>query len=113
MQDDFGDQEAEYSEGRDNDQMVEIEEGRLLRGFQGGDKTGLGGSEELPDDWTTTAKVARNTARNVLGVSSKQKKEDKENWWWDEEVQESIRKKILAKKRCHMQRDEESTYTQE
>ena len=42
MQDDFGDQEAEYSEGRDKDQMVEIEEGRLLRGFQGGDKTGFG-----------------------------------------------------------------------
>ena len=59
----------------------------------------LGGNEELSDDWTTTAKVARNTARNVLGVSSKQRKEDKETWWWDEEVQESTRKKRLAKKR--------------
>ena len=35
-------------------------------------------------------------------------KEDKETWWWDEEVQESIRKKILAKKRWDIQRDEES-----
>ena len=50
----------------------------------------------------------RDTARKVLGVSSKQRKEDKETWWWDEEVQESIRKKRLAKKRWDIQRDEES-----
>ena len=50
----------------------------------------------------------RDTARKVLGVSSKQRKEDKETWWWNEEVQESIRKKRLAKKRWDMQRDEES-----
>ena len=68
----------------------------------------LGGKEELPDDWTTTAKVVRDTARKVLGVSSKQRKEDKETWWWDEEVQESIRKKRLAKKSWDIQRDEES-----
>ena len=68
----------------------------------------MGGKEELPDDWTTTAKVVRDTARKVLGVSSKQRKEDKETWWWDEEVQESIRKKRLAKKRWDIQRDEES-----
>ena len=68
----------------------------------------LGGKEELPDDWTTTAKVVRDTARKVLGVSSKQRKEDKETWWWDEEVQESIRKMRLAKKRWDIQRDEES-----
>ena len=46
--------------------------------------------------------------QNLLGVSSKQRKEDKETWWWDEEVQESIRKKRLAKKRWDIQRDEES-----
>ena len=68
----------------------------------------MGGKEELPDDWTTTANVVRDTARKVLGVSSKQRKEDKETWWWDEEVQESIRKKRLAKKRWDIQRDEES-----
>ena len=68
----------------------------------------LGGEEELPDDWTTTANIVRDTARKVLGVSSKQRKEDKETWWWDEEVQESIRKKRLAKKRWDIQRDEES-----
>ena len=68
----------------------------------------LGGEEELPDDWTTTANIVRDTARKVLGVSSKQWKEDKETWWWDEEVQESIRKKRLAKKRWDIQRDEES-----
>ena len=28
----------------------------------------LGGKDELPDDWTTTAKVVRDTARKVLGV---------------------------------------------
>ena len=67
----------------------------------------LGGKEELPDDWTTTAKVVRDTARKVIGVSSKQRKEDNETLWGDEEVQESIRKKRLAKKRWDMQRDEE------
>ena len=35
----------------------------------------LGGREELPDDWTTTSKVVTDTARKVLGVSSKQRKE--------------------------------------
>ena len=68
----------------------------------------LGGEEELPDDWTTTANIVRDTARKVLGVSSKQRKEDKETWWWDEEVQESIRTKRLAKKRWDIQRNEES-----
>ena len=62
----------------------------------------LGEKEELPDDWTTTTKVVRGTARRVLGVSSKQRKEDKETWWWDEEVQESIRKKRLTKRRWDM-----------
>ena len=68
----------------------------------------LGGVEQLPDDWTTTANIVRDTKRKVLGVSSKQRKEDKETWWWDEEVQESIRKTRLAKKRCDIQWDEES-----
>ena len=68
----------------------------------------MGGEEELPDDWTSTANIVRDTAGKVLGVSSKQRKEDKETWWWDEEVQESIRKKRLAKKRWDIQRDEES-----
>ena len=66
------------------------------------------GGEELPDDWTTTANLVRDTARNVLRVSSKQRKENNETWWWDEEVQESIRQKRLAKKRWDKQRDEES-----
>ena len=67
----------------------------------------LGGEEELPDDWTTTAKVVWDTARKLLGLSSKQEK-DKETSWWDEEMQESIRKKILAKKRWDLHRNKES-----
>ena len=65
-------------------------------------------NEELPDDWTITVNVVRETARKVLGMSSKQRKEDKDTCWWDEEVQESIRNKRLAKKRWDIQRDEES-----
>ena len=68
----------------------------------------MGGNGELPDDWTTTANVVRETARKVLGMSSKQRKEDKDTWWWDEEVQESIRNKRLAKKRWGIERDEDS-----
>ena len=41
-------------------------------------------------------------------MPSKQRKEDKETWWWGEELQESMRKKRLAKKRWDIQRDEES-----
>lgn len=68
----------------------------------------LGGSEELPADWVTTAEVVRETARKVLGVSSGQRKEDKETWWWNEEVQQSIQRKRLAKKKWDSQGDEES-----
>ena len=68
----------------------------------------MGGNEELPDDWTITANVVRETARKVLGMSSKQRKEDNETCWWDEEVQESIRNNRLANKRWDIQRDEES-----
>ena len=73
--------------------MVEIEEGRLLCEVQGGEtgeeiRQAFGGREELPDDWRTTAKVdlVVDTARKILGVSSRQRKEDKEVWWWDKEV---------------------------
>ena len=68
----------------------------------------LGGKEELQDDWKTTANVVREKGRKELGVSSKQRKEDKKTLLWNEEVQESIRKKRLAKKRWDMQKDEES-----
>ena len=49
----------------------------------------LGGRKELPDDWTTMAKVVRDTTRKVLGVSAKQRKEYKETSWWDEEVRKA------------------------
>ena len=68
----------------------------------------LGGSEELPADWVTTAEVVRETARKVLGVSSGHRKEDKETWWWNEEVQESIQRKRLAKRKWDSQGDKES-----
>ena len=35
--------------------------------------------EVLPDDWTTTANVIRETGRRVLGVSTG-RKVDKETW---------------------------------
>uniref|UniRef100_A0A7N6AER0 Serine protease n=1 Tax=Anabas testudineus TaxID=64144 RepID=A0A7N6AER0_ANATE len=35
----------------------------------------LGGQDELPDDWETTAEVIRETGRKVLGVSSGKRKE--------------------------------------
>ena len=49
----------------------------------------MDGDEELPDDWTITANVVRETARKVLGMSSKQRKEDKDTCWWDEEVKKA------------------------
>ena len=53
--------------------------------------------EVLPDDWTTTANVIRETGRRVLGVSTG-RKVDKETWWWNKEVQECVQQKRLAKK---------------
>ncbi|KAE8279451.1 hypothetical protein D5F01_LYC08793 [Larimichthys crocea] len=57
----------------------------------------LGGQEVLPNDWTTTANVIRETGRSVLGVSSG-RKVDKETWWWNEEVKECVRRKRLDSK---------------
>ncbi|KAI5090362.1 epoxide hydrolase 1 [Silurus meridionalis] len=52
--------------------------------------------------------VMREAARKVLGVTSGNRKQDKETWWWNEEVQESIRRKRLAKQKWDRQRDEKS-----
>ncbi|KAK3566968.1 hypothetical protein QTP86_007811 [Hemibagrus guttatus] len=68
----------------------------------------LGGQVVLPDDWETTAGVIRETGKKVLGVSSGRRKEDKETWWWNEEVQDSIQRKMLAKKKWDMDRTEEN-----
>ncbi|XP_051790281.1 uncharacterized protein LOC127529729 [Erpetoichthys calabaricus] len=68
----------------------------------------LGGSEELPDSWETTADVIRVTARRVLGVTSGKRKKEKETWWWNEGIQESIQRKRMAKKKWDSQRDAES-----
>ncbi|KAK3505889.1 hypothetical protein QTP70_003761 [Hemibagrus guttatus] len=68
----------------------------------------LGGQVLLPDEWKTTAGVIRETGRKVLGVSSGRRKEDKETWWWNEEVQDSIQRKMLAKKKWDMDRTEEN-----
>ncbi|KAI5086429.1 hypothetical protein C0J45_2298, partial [Silurus meridionalis] len=68
----------------------------------------LGGGEEVLDDWATTAGVMREAARKVLGVTSGNRKQEKETWWWNEEVQESIRRKRLAKQKWDRQSDEKS-----
>ncbi|KAK3528365.1 hypothetical protein QTP86_034135 [Hemibagrus guttatus] len=54
------------------------------------------------------SEVIRETGRKVLGVSSGRRKEDKETWWWNEEVQDSIKRKRLAKKKWDMDRTEEN-----
>ncbi|XP_061621461.1 uncharacterized protein LOC133474126 [Phyllopteryx taeniolatus] len=66
----------------------------------------LGGRKELPEDWTTAAKVIREAGRRVLGVSSGRKGE-KETWWWNLTVQEIIQGKRLAKKKWDTERTEE------
>ncbi|KAI5610001.1 hypothetical protein C0J50_5673 [Silurus asotus] len=71
-------------------------------------RLGLGGVEEVLDDWETTAGVMREAARKVLCVTSGNRKQDKETWWWKEEVQESIRRKRLAKQKWDRQSDEKS-----
>ncbi|KAI5611767.1 hypothetical protein C0J50_1408 [Silurus asotus] len=71
-------------------------------------RQGLGGGEEMLDDWGTTGGVMREAARKVLGVTSGNRKQDKETWWWNEKVQESIRRKRLAKQKWDRQSDEKS-----
>uniref|UniRef100_A0A3B3I9A4 ribonuclease H n=1 Tax=Oryzias latipes TaxID=8090 RepID=A0A3B3I9A4_ORYLA len=67
----------------------------------------LGGQDELPDDWETTAEIIRETGMKVLGVSSGKRKDGKETWWWNEEVQECVQRKRLAKKKWDVERTEE------
>ncbi|KAI5621580.1 hypothetical protein C0J50_18849 [Silurus asotus] len=71
-------------------------------------RQGLSGVKEVLDDWAITAGVMREAARKVLGVTSGNRKEDKETWWWNEEVQESIRRKRLAKQKWDRQSVEKS-----
>ena len=52
----------------------------------------------LPDDWTTTANVVRETGKRELSVSSC-RKANKESWWWNEEVQEYVQTNRLAQKK--------------
>ena len=40
----------------------------------------------------------RDTARKIIGVSSKQRKYHKETWWWDEEVQEAYGRRDWRRK---------------
>ena len=68
MQDDFGDQYTEDSKGRAKDQMEKLKKEDCCEEFRDEIRRALDGREELPDDWTTTAKVVRDTARKVLGV---------------------------------------------
>ena len=60
------------------------------------------------NDWNTMANAVRESARNVLGMTSGKRKENRETWWWNEEVQDSIKEKKLAKKNWDTQNSEES-----
>ena len=68
----------------------------------------LDGQEETDVGWEIMAQAVRETARKVLGMSSGQRKEDKEVWWWNEEVQESVKKKKIAKSRLDSVGDDHS-----
>ncbi|KAI5103552.1 hypothetical protein C0J45_7133 [Silurus meridionalis] len=62
--------------------------------------------EEKEKFWSELDKVVE--SRKVLGVTSGNRNEDKETWWWNVEVQESIRRKRLAKQNWDRQSDEKS-----
>lgn len=57
------------------------------------------GQELLPDDWTATANLIRETGGRILGVSSGGNKVEKETWWWNGKVQKHIHRQKLAKKK--------------
>ena len=50
----------------------------LTENFREDVMSALGGREELPNDWVTTATLVRESARKVQGVASGQMKEDKD-----------------------------------
>ena len=87
-----GNRGDEEDKGRAEDKVMEAEKGRVRCGFQRGVEA-LSGQEVLPDDWTTTANVIRETDKRVLGVSSG-RKADNETWCWNEEVQECVERKV-------------------
>ena len=63
----------------------------------------LGGCEELPDDWITTASVIRETSREVICCLGRMK-DDKESWWSNKEVQQNIQRGILVRKKRESKR---------
>ena len=58
--------------------------------------------------WEEISGTVREKAIQVLGMTSGRRKENKETWWWNEEVQESIKRKKLAKQNWDRHRDEVS-----
>ena len=54
-----------------------IEGRRVLREIYGNEATGIGENKERLEEWTYTAEVLRENARQVLGVSSGRRKADK------------------------------------
>ena len=49
-------------------------------------------------DWDIVSNIVKESAKNVLGLTSGKGKDNKETWWWNDEVQMSIREKREAKK---------------
>lgn len=68
----------------------------------------IGGKEELPDDWKSTAAMIKKTDGKIFGVSSGEREDDIETRWCNSEVQEVIQRKKLTKKKWDSERTEES-----
>ncbi|XP_042889568.1 uncharacterized protein LOC122264626 [Penaeus japonicus] len=60
---------------------------------------------EEDNTWVDLSNVLRETAMELLGVTTGKKKDEKETWCWNEEVQEAIPRKKEAWKEWHKRKD--------
>ncbi|XP_042858763.1 craniofacial development protein 2-like [Penaeus japonicus] len=64
---------------------------------------------EEDNTWVDSSNVLRETAKELLGVTTGKKK-DKETWWWNKEAQEAIARKKEAWKEWHKRIDLRSKF---
>lgn len=77
--DDFGKPKG-GSEWRQNQGFCKLKKEEYCAEFRGVLPQALSGSEDLPDDLESAAKVERGTAKKVFDISSGWRKDDKETW---------------------------------
>ncbi|XP_047487973.1 uncharacterized protein LOC125038499 [Penaeus chinensis] len=65
-------------------------------------------NEQREKSWEETSRVLKDTAKEILGVTSGKPGRKEETWWWCDEVQEAVKVKKEMKKQKDFNRCEET-----